>query len=102
MTTRQRGLCAAYEFELSENMRDFSVVCSGEKLLGCGAMHFCPPIMGEVPLKAWKDCLRCPKFQNCDEIAVLRVLNTDRCEQDASVFLADRAVYLPAVRTTTK
>ena len=29
---------------------------------------------GTLPLKAWKDCLRCPKFQACDEIAVLRIL----------------------------
>jgi amino-acid N-acetyltransferase len=29
---------------------------------------------GELPLKAWKDCLRCPKFQNCDEIAVVKRL----------------------------
>ncbi len=29
---------------------------------------------GELPLKAWKDCLRCPKFQACDEIAVLKRL----------------------------
>jgi amino-acid N-acetyltransferase len=29
---------------------------------------------GELPLKAWKDCLRCPKFQACDEIAMLRRL----------------------------
>jgi len=28
----------------------------------------------ELPLKAWKDCLRCPKFQACDEIAVLKQL----------------------------
>ncbi len=26
----------------------------------------------ELPLKAWKDCLRCPKFQCCDEIAVMK------------------------------
>lgn len=34
---------------------------------------------GELPLKAWKDCLRCPKFQACDEIAMLKRLkpNTD-------------------------
>jgi amino-acid N-acetyltransferase len=25
---------------------------------------------GALPLKAWKDCLRCPKFQACDEIAM--------------------------------
>src|SRR6202035_2765542 len=32
---------------------------------------------GVLPLKAWKDCLRCPKFSACDEIAVLRVLRPD-------------------------
>ena len=29
---------------------------------------------GMLPQKAWKDCLRCPKFQNCDEIAVHKLL----------------------------
>jgi amino-acid N-acetyltransferase len=29
---------------------------------------------GELPLKAWKDCLRCPKFQRCDEIAMRKIL----------------------------
>jgi amino-acid N-acetyltransferase len=29
---------------------------------------------GDLPLKAWKDCLRCPKFQCCDEIAMLKAL----------------------------
>jgi amino-acid N-acetyltransferase len=29
---------------------------------------------GLLPQKAWKDCLRCPKFQNCDEIAVRKVI----------------------------
>jgi amino-acid N-acetyltransferase len=32
---------------------------------------------GELPLKAWKDCLRCPKFQACDEIAVVKLLKPD-------------------------
>jgi amino-acid N-acetyltransferase len=36
---------------------------------------------GELPLKAWKDCLRCPKFQACDEIAVVKVLRPRRWEQ---------------------
>lgn len=31
---------------------------------------------GELPLKAWKDCLRCPKFQCCDEIPMLKRLKT--------------------------
>lgn len=30
---------------------------------------------GMLPQKAWKDCLRCPKFQNCDEIAVFKALS---------------------------
>jgi amino-acid N-acetyltransferase len=119
------------EFELSENIRDFSVAYDGDILLGCGALHFYTPVTaevrslavrpslkqhgigrgiveslehearendieslfaftyapgffaklgfaeverGELPLKAWKDCLRCPKFQSCDEIAVLKRL----------------------------
>ncbi|HTA44209.1 MAG TPA: N-acetyltransferase [Bryobacteraceae bacterium] len=126
------------EFEMSENMRDFMVAYAGNHLVGCGAMHFYSPTMGEVrslavaeshkthgigrmlvdslvyeaklygldavfaftyvpgffgklgfnevergelPLKAWKDCLRCPKFQCCDEIAVVRVLRPQRWTQ---------------------
>ena len=122
------------EFELSEAIRDFTVVTSQEDLLGCGALHFYTPTTGEIrslavreeaktrgvgrrlveglvqeakdyeldavfaftyvpeffrkvgfhaiergalPLKAWKDCVRCPKFQACDEIAVLRILRPD-------------------------
>jgi len=123
------------EFEMSENIRDFSVAYLGERLVGCGALHFYSPVMaevrslavapdnrtqgiglllvealireakaygldaifaftyvpgffarmgfheverGELPLKAWKDCLRCPKFHSCDEIAVVRVLEPHR------------------------
>jgi len=119
------------EFELSEAIRDFSVVVRNGQLLGCGALHFYTPTLGEIrslavhpdaktrgvgrklieslvqqadeheldavfaftyvveffrktgfhevergilPLKAWKDCVRCPKFQACDEIAMLRIL----------------------------
>ena len=123
------------EFEMSEAIRDFTVVTRGTELLGCGALHFYSPTVGEIrslavhehakthgvgrrvvealvqeaqeyelhavfaftyvveffekvgfhvvergvlPLKAWKDCLRCPKFQACDEIAVLRVLRPEQ------------------------
>ncbi|HUB34580.1 MAG TPA: N-acetyltransferase [Bryobacteraceae bacterium] len=122
------------EFELSEALRDFSVVHAGEEFLGCGALHFYSPAIAEIrslavheyaktqgvgrrlvealvaeadlyelaavfaftyvaefftkvgfqvvergvlPLKAWKDCVRCPKFQACDEIAVLRILRPE-------------------------
>jgi amino-acid N-acetyltransferase len=27
-----------------------------------------------LPMKVWSDCARCPKQQNCDEIAVLRTV----------------------------
>src|SRR3974390_3235083 len=131
-------MLARTEFELSENMRDFMVAYAGSQLVGCGALHFYSPIMGEIrslavaeshkthgigrlivdalvyeaklygldaafaftyvpgffakvgfnevergelPLKAWKDCLRCPKFESCDEIAVLRVLRPERWQQ---------------------
>ncbi|MGI8988426.1 MAG: N-acetyltransferase [Bryobacteraceae bacterium] len=154
------------EFELSENIRDFSVIYSGNDLLGCGALHFYSPTMGEVrslavaenaktrgvgrmlvealvqeaaqylldavfaftyvpqffekvgfrevergtlPLKAWKDCLRCPKFQSCDEIAVLRVLNPVRWREHQSQSglpqgIASEAdfVMLPFVQTSCK
>src|ERR1035437_5462117 len=36
------------EFELSEAIRDFTVVASEADLLGCGALHFYTPTTGEV------------------------------------------------------
>jgi amino-acid N-acetyltransferase len=32
---------------------------------------------GLLPLKVWKDCLTCPKFECCDEIAVMKALKPD-------------------------
>jgi amino-acid N-acetyltransferase len=29
----------------------------------------------DLPMKVWKDCVACPKFGNCDEIAMVRDLN---------------------------
>jgi amino-acid N-acetyltransferase len=145
------------EFEMSEAIRDFSVVLSGEKLLGCGALHFYSPTLGEIrslavaeqaktlgvgrklvgalvteaqeyeldaafaftyvteffrkvgfhvvergvlPLKAWKDCLRCPKFQACDEIAVLRVLRPERWNAQVWQMAApdDQFIQIPTPR----
>ena len=119
------------EFEMSENIRDFTVVYKNSQLIGCAALHFYTPTTaevrslavepaqkangigriivasleqeavinelqaifaftyvpeffqkigftqvekGELPLKAWRDCVRCPKFQCCDEIAMLKPL----------------------------
>ena len=148
------------EFELSENMRDFSVACDGNRLAGCGALHFYSPGIGEIrslavaeshkthgigrlivealvyeakmygldavfaftyvpgffgrvgfnevergelPLKAWKDCLRCAKFHSCDEIAVLRVLRPQRWEHRQALppvlgVEGGTVVILPTVR----
>lgn len=140
------------EFEMSEAIRDFTVVLSGNEFLGCGALHFYSPSVGEIrslavagqakthgvgrrlvealieeantyeldavfaftyvvgffnkvgfdvvergvlPLKAWKDCLRCPKFHQCDEIAVLRILRPGHwsaCSMDAQ---PDPYIQLP-------
>jgi amino-acid N-acetyltransferase len=120
------------EFELAENLRDFTVAVVGGQPVGCCALHFYTASMGEIrslavdpgfrqkgagrklvdalvaearacgllavfaftyipgffaklgfreierealPLKAWKDCLRCQKFQCCDEIAVVMPLD---------------------------
>jgi amino-acid N-acetyltransferase len=141
-------MLARTEFELSEAIRDFIVVYHGEKLLGCGALHFYTPSTAEIrslavdesaktkgvgrvlinalveeadlydldavfaftyvveffnkvgfhavergtlPLKAWKDCVRCPKFQACDEVAVLRILKPGRWA-DSPQFWAESAL----------
>src|SRR5262249_53964001 len=36
------------EFEMSENIRDFTVAYSENRLLGCGALHFYTPTSAEV------------------------------------------------------
>jgi amino-acid N-acetyltransferase len=150
------------EFEMSESIRDFTVVLRDGELLGCGALHFYSPTMGEIrslavdeqakthgvgrrviealveeaqvyaldaifaftyvveffkkvgfhqvergvlPLKAWKDCLRCPKFQACDEIPVLRVLDEQRWHQMEpnlwpQVSDSEQFIQLPTLRAS--
>src|SRR5215472_7733723 len=36
------------EFEMSEAIRDFTVVTHEDQLLGCGALHFYSPTAGEI------------------------------------------------------
>jgi amino-acid N-acetyltransferase len=143
------------EFELSENIRDFTVLYSGCRLVACGALHFYTPTSGEVrslavtpgiqhhglgrrivealeteaiegglhaifaftyvsdfftrlgfhevergelPLKVWKDCLRCPKFQCCDEVAVVKALRAHAVLQDSTEPGLD-LVQLPRLKT---
>ena len=150
------------EFELSEAIRDFTVVTLGEGLVGCGALHFYSPTLGEIrslavhqrakthgvgrklvegllqealeydleavfaftyvveffrkvgfhevergalPLKAWKDCVRCPKFQACDEIAVLRFLRLEQGTEAQPLWgqalgsSDDQLIQIPTPRT---
>jgi amino-acid N-acetyltransferase len=54
---------------------------------------------GELPLKAWKDCLRCPKFHNCDEIAVLKRLRSPapaKRMSEQSEYPENRLIEIPA------
>jgi len=148
------------ELEVSEDIRDFSVISTAGRLVGCGALHFYSPSTGEIrslavaedakthgmgrrliealvreasdysldavfaftyvvdffrkmgfqevergelPLKAWKDCVRCPKFQCCDEIAVMRVLRPDYCRhfQQYRGLEDSHLVQLPLIREPT-
>ncbi|MBV9083041.1 MAG: N-acetyltransferase [Acidobacteriaceae bacterium] len=150
------------EFELSENIRDFSVAYDDDLLVGCGALHFYTPVAaevrslavlpavaqhgvgravvealegearendlesifaftyvpgffrklgfseverGELPLKVWKDCLRCPKFQNCDEIAVVKRLRPTRGEGELYRLQTDapgELIQLPQIVTPNR
>jgi amino-acid N-acetyltransferase len=57
---------------------------------------------GELPLKAWKDCLRCPKFHNCDEIAVLKHLKEQSIFHPAlNNSLSTDLIQLPTVNHAT-
>lgn len=146
------------EFEMSENIRDFSLAFSDGALVGCGALHFYSPTSGEVrslavdpkaksrgigrsivealereaveyrlhsifaftyvtgfferlgfeevergalPLKAWKDCLRCPKFQSCDETAVIKHLVPEHLRHLHMEVPAEKSpfVALPVLRS---
>lgn len=55
---------------------------------------------GELPLKAWKDCLRCPKFQCCDEIAMLKplVVTAKKALLSETRFQRPDFVQLPAIK----
>jgi amino-acid N-acetyltransferase len=145
------------EMEVSEDIRDFSVIVTPGGLMGCGALHFYTPSIGEIrslavaedakthgigrrliealvreannysldavfaftyvagffgkmgfqevergelPLKVWKDCVRCPKFQCCDEIAVMRVLRAEYRGNTQQHFQSEDShlVQLPVLR----
>ena len=148
------------EFEMSENIRDFSVAYDGETLRGCAALHFYTPLAaevrslavqrdvkrggigrelvlaleseaienglesifaftyspgffsklgfveverGELPLKVWKDCMRCPKFNCCDEIAMVKRLRVTNTPDPTRLRKADTSelVLLPNIAKLT-
>ena len=53
---------------------------------------------GELPLKAWKDCMRCPKFQACDEIAMLKRLRAGSPDAKPRVIPLGDFTQLPVLR----
>ena len=114
--------------EIYENIRDYSVIREGERVIACAALHiswadmaeikslavaeeaqkqklgdklvaaclkeaqelgiptvfcltyvptffekcgFCQVEKTELPHKIWGECYRCPKFPNCDEVALI-------------------------------
>ena len=57
---------------------------------------------GELPLKAWKDCLRCPKFQNCDEIAVLKRLRQSSSSPMSETSESTRTLQLVQLPTVSQ
>jgi amino-acid N-acetyltransferase len=53
-----------------------------------------------LPLKAWKDCLRCPKFTACDEIAVLKWLKPEsELSRRPAEEAEDALIQIPVFRT---
>jgi amino-acid N-acetyltransferase len=53
---------------------------------------------GELPLKAWKDCLRCPKFACCDETAVVKYLVDEPVHQSQESQSLPGLIHLPVIR----
>ncbi|MBC8167296.1 MAG: N-acetyltransferase [Bryobacteraceae bacterium] len=63
-----------------------------------GKLGFQEVERGELPLKAWKDCLRCPKFACCDETAVVKYLVEEPVQyREASQVMSDPG-YFPVLR----
>ena len=48
---------------------------------------------GALPLKVWSECVRCPKHDACDEIAMVRTLR-DVAVSDVPV---EKGVQLPVL-----
>jgi amino-acid N-acetyltransferase len=54
---------------------------------------------GELPLKVWRDCIKCPKFHKCDEIAVIKRLSNECAAMGEVEDLMDLVqIELPVMR----
>ena len=50
-----------------------------------------------LPLKVWSDCVRCPKKDACDEIAMVRVLSDVPVSEAAQAVPTPRGVSIPVL-----
>jgi amino-acid N-acetyltransferase len=50
-----------------------------------------------LPLKVWSDCVRCPKRDGCDEIAVVRILPEVEAPELPSATPTPRGVSIPVL-----
>jgi len=53
-----------------------------------------------LPLKVWSDCVRCPKNDNCDEIAVVRTLIDVPVIEMPAAQQTPRGVSIPVLQGT--
>jgi N-acetylglutamate synthase-like GNAT family acetyltransferase len=72
------------EFEMSENIRDFSVALDGDALVGCGALHFYTPAIAEVRSLAVLTDIK----QRGIGRAVVEALETEALENDLEAIFA--------------
>ena len=52
-----------------------------------------------LPLKVWSDCVRCPKNQNCDEIAMVRELPDVPIVEAPKALPTPRGVSIPVLQS---
>lgn len=69
-----RGLVDAFLAEAVdiEVPRVFALTYQAPFFIKCG---FKLIAKDELPQKVWKECINCPKFPNCDEVAVIKELD---------------------------
>jgi amino-acid N-acetyltransferase len=94
-----RAIVGALEQEAREN--DLEAIFAFTYVIGFFArLGFLEVERGELPLKVWKDCLRCPKFHQCDEVAVLKRLAGDTQSHSFPLSFAPGGEELVQLRPT--